>query len=118
MAGFTRKVLVRPDRNGYIYVIDRTTGQVLSATPYVYTTTTKGVDLKTGQLIHVDEKKPEIGQGIGEHLPDGSGVEGLAALVVFPTHRTGLYSARKHVHGRAGQRSRTTLPEHLILERR
>ena len=30
----TRKVLVRPERNGYVYVIDRATGEVLSADPY------------------------------------------------------------------------------------
>ena len=29
--GQPRKVLVHPDRNGYLYVIDRTTGEVLSA---------------------------------------------------------------------------------------
>ena len=32
--GAMRKVLVHPDRNGYIYVIDRQTGQVLSADPF------------------------------------------------------------------------------------
>ena len=32
----TRKVLMHPDRNGYIYVIDRATGEVLSATPFGY----------------------------------------------------------------------------------
>ena len=35
-AAQTRKVLVHPDRNGYLYVIDRATGQVLSATPFVH----------------------------------------------------------------------------------
>jgi PQQ-dependent dehydrogenase (methanol/ethanol family) len=60
--GSTRKVLLRPDRNGFIYVIDRTTGQVLSASPYVYSTTTKGVDLKTGELQLVSDKKPEVGK--------------------------------------------------------
>ena len=41
---------VHPDRNGYIYVIDRKTGEVLSATPFVRNTANKGVDLKTGRL--------------------------------------------------------------------
>jgi lanthanide-dependent methanol dehydrogenase len=50
MDGQRRKVLVRPERNGYLYVLDRTTGQVLSATPFVHVTTSKGVDLKTGLL--------------------------------------------------------------------
>jgi PQQ-dependent dehydrogenase (methanol/ethanol family) len=51
--GQTRKVLVRPERNGYLYVLDRATGEVLSATPYVHVTTSQGVDLKTGRLIPV-----------------------------------------------------------------
>ncbi|HEX6772161.1 MAG TPA: PQQ-dependent dehydrogenase, methanol/ethanol family [Acidobacteriaceae bacterium] len=60
--GTTRKVLVRPDRNGYMYVIDRTNGQVLSATPYVYMTATTDVDLKTGQLQRVAAKEVKTGQ--------------------------------------------------------
>ena len=31
--GAERKVLVRPERNGHMYVLDRTTGEVLSAEP-------------------------------------------------------------------------------------
>ena len=48
--GQPRKVLVRPERNGYLYVIDRTTGEVLSAEPFGAINSTKGVDLKTGRL--------------------------------------------------------------------
>jgi glucose dehydrogenase len=55
--GQTRRVLVRPERNGHIYVMDRTSGEVLSAEPYVHVTVTKGVDLKTGRPIKVEEKK-------------------------------------------------------------
>ncbi|HYC64757.1 MAG TPA: PQQ-binding-like beta-propeller repeat protein, partial [Reyranellaceae bacterium] len=51
-----RKVLVRPERNGYVYVLDRTTGQVLSATPFVHITSSKGVDLQTGRLVENKEK--------------------------------------------------------------
>ena len=85
--GSTRKVLVRPDRDGYMYLIDRTTGEVLSATPYIYTTTTKGVDLKSGQLIHVDEKKPQVGKETVGICPMAPGVKGLAAIVLFAAHR-------------------------------
>ncbi|WP_448204544.1 hypothetical protein [Azospirillum sp. sgz302134] len=31
--GQTRKALIRPERNGYLYVIDRTSGEVLAAAP-------------------------------------------------------------------------------------
>jgi PQQ-dependent dehydrogenase (methanol/ethanol family) len=86
--GSTRKVLVRPDRNGYIYVIDRLTGQVLSATPYVYTTTTKGVDLETGRLIHVEEKKPEVGKETVNICPMAPGSKDWQPSSFSP--RTGL----------------------------
>jgi glucose dehydrogenase len=35
--GQTRKVLIHPGRNGYMYVIDRTNGEVLSADAYDFT---------------------------------------------------------------------------------
>ena len=34
--GKPRKVLLHPDRNGYLYVVDRETGEVVSAEPYGY----------------------------------------------------------------------------------
>ena len=39
--GQTRKVLVHPDRNGYVYVIDRTNGEVLSASVFAPITTSR-----------------------------------------------------------------------------
>jgi PQQ-dependent dehydrogenase (methanol/ethanol family) len=49
--GRPRKVLVRPERNGFLYVMDRTTGEVLSADPYGPVTWASGIDLKTGRPI-------------------------------------------------------------------
>src|SRR3954465_3764660 len=43
--GATRKVLLRPERNGYVYVFDRATGQVLSAEPFGFVNSSTGVDL-------------------------------------------------------------------------
>jgi PQQ-dependent dehydrogenase (methanol/ethanol family) len=59
--GQARRVLLRPERNGYLYVVDRTNGQVLSADPYVHISSSTGVDLQTGRLIPVSEKEPEVG---------------------------------------------------------
>jgi PQQ-dependent dehydrogenase (methanol/ethanol family) len=73
--GQMRKVLVRPERDGYIYVLDRTTGEVLSADPYGYITTTKGVDLKTGRPIEVPEKAPQTGKVVREICPAAPGAK-------------------------------------------
>ena len=37
-----RKVLAHPDRNGRMYIIDRATGEVISAEPFAYQNTTDG----------------------------------------------------------------------------
>jgi PQQ-dependent dehydrogenase (methanol/ethanol family) len=47
--GKTRKVLVHFDKNGFAYTLDRATGELLSAEPYVPVNWARGVDLKTGR---------------------------------------------------------------------
>ncbi len=86
--GQTRKVLVRPERNGYFYVIDRTNGQVLSANPFAYITSSKGVDLGTGKLIENEEKKPEVGKVVREICPAAPGAKDWQPSAFSP--RTGL----------------------------
>jgi PQQ-dependent dehydrogenase (methanol/ethanol family) len=57
-----RPVLLRPARDGFFYVHDRRTGQVLSATPYGYVNAYKGVDLRTGIIVPNHEKDPKYGR--------------------------------------------------------
>ncbi len=86
--GVRRKVLVRPERNGYLYVLDRATGEVLSADPYGFINTSKGVDLKTGRLIMVAEKEPRVGKVIREICPAAPGTKDWQPSSYSP--RTGL----------------------------
>jgi len=88
LKGQTRSVLVRPERNGYIYVLDRATGEVLSATPFVHITTSKNVDLKSGRLIYNDEKQPQLGKVIREVCPASPGAKDWQPSSYSP--RTGL----------------------------
>lgn len=68
-----RKVLLHADRNGHFYVLDRQTGEVLSATAFVRVNSTKGVDLKTGRLQFNPEKKPEMGKVVRDIAPAAPG---------------------------------------------
>ena len=86
--GQTRKVLVRPERNGYMYVLDRQTGEVLSANPYGHLTTTKGVDLKTGLLQYVGEKHPQLGTVVRDLCPASPGAKDWQPSAFSP--KTGL----------------------------
>ncbi|HYE15504.1 MAG TPA: methanol/ethanol family PQQ-dependent dehydrogenase [Pyrinomonadaceae bacterium] len=86
--GQPRKVLVRPERNGYVYVMDRATGEILSANPFVHITATRGVDLKTGHLIHVEEKTPTMGKVVRDICPAAPGAKDWSPSAFSP--RTGL----------------------------
>jgi quinohemoprotein ethanol dehydrogenase len=53
--GKPRKVLMQAPKNGFFYVIDRATGELLSAKGIVPQSWTKGMDMKTGRPIVDDE---------------------------------------------------------------
>jgi lanthanide-dependent methanol dehydrogenase len=86
--GQTRKVIVHPERNGYMYVMDRSTGQVLSAKPFGYVNTSTGVDLNTGLLQYVPEKKPGFGSVTRNICPPAPGTKDWQPAAFSP--RTGL----------------------------
>jgi PQQ-dependent dehydrogenase (methanol/ethanol family) len=86
--GRPRKVLVHPERNGYMYVLDRETGEVLSATPFVHITSSTGVDLKTGRLIPVKEKETGTGRVVRDICPAAPGAKDWQPASFSP--QTGL----------------------------
>ena len=47
--GRERKVLVHPDRNGFVYTLDRETGEVLTAGKFVFTNWADSINRKTGR---------------------------------------------------------------------
>ncbi len=64
VAGAPRKVLMQAPKNGFFYVLDRVTGELLSAKPYVQISWATGVDPKTGRPIETPgaryEKAPSL----------------------------------------------------------
>jgi lanthanide-dependent methanol dehydrogenase len=96
MNGATRQVLVRPERNGYMYVMDRATGEVLSATPFVHITSSTGVDLKTGRMIPVKEKEPREGIVVRDICPAAPGAKDWNPSSFSPRTRL-LYLAHNNL---------------------
>jgi alcohol dehydrogenase (cytochrome c) len=79
--GQTRKVLLRAERNGLFYVLDRATGEVLSAEPYVFTNVVNGIDRRTGRPLEDMSKKPGFGhtaRNICPAVPGGKDWEPMA----------------------------------------
>jgi lanthanide-dependent methanol dehydrogenase len=87
--GQMRRTLVRPERNGYVYVLDRVTGEVLSANKFFDAlNSSKGVDLKTGRLMFNPEKEPRMGTVIRDICPTAPGAKDWNPSAFSP--RTGL----------------------------
>jgi len=55
LEGKTRKVLMQAPKNGFFYVLDRVTGELLSADKYIPITWATHVDLKTGRPVETPE---------------------------------------------------------------
>ncbi len=88
IGGRQRRVIVHADRNGYLYVLDRLTGQVLSADPFVPITTSTGVDLQTGALRWNPAKDPRGGETVRNICPASPGGKDWQPTAWSP--RTGL----------------------------
>jgi lanthanide-dependent methanol dehydrogenase len=71
--GTPRKVLLHPDRNGHLYVVDRKSGEIVSAKPYGYVNSTLGIDLKTGRPIMNPDKLTKVGTVVHDICPTASG---------------------------------------------
>src|SRR5207237_9766439 len=75
IGGATRKVLLHADRNGHLYVIDRASGEVLSADAFAHVTSTLGVDVAGGALRYNPDKAPRSGRIIRDICPASPGAK-------------------------------------------
>jgi PQQ-dependent dehydrogenase (methanol/ethanol family) len=120
--GRQRKVIMQAPKNGFFYVIDRATGEFISARPFTPVTWASGVDPKTGRPIET----PEASYGT-ENVRISPGSDGAhswhamswhpgAGLVYIPGQETSGMFARdpdfQHQMGRmnTGRPRRTPAP--------
>jgi PQQ-dependent dehydrogenase (methanol/ethanol family) len=86
--GKPRKVLLHPDRNGHLYMVDRENGEILSAKPYGYVNSILGVDLKTGRPMMNPEKVTKLDTVVHDICPTASGLKDWNPSAFSP--QTGL----------------------------
>lgn len=89
--GRRRNVLVHFDKNGFAYTIDRATGEVLLAEPYVNVTWASEIDLATGRPVVDPTKLTGKSQGMVENIcPSLEGGTSPASPASY-SPRTGLF---------------------------
>lgn len=93
--GRKRKVLMHAPKNGFFYVLDRESGQLLSAQPYVPVTWASHVDLKsgrpveTGQADYFDEPRLVFPGPAGGHNWQPMAFNPKSGLVYIPAIEMG-----------------------------
>ena len=73
--GKPRKVMVHVGRDGYMWMIDRATGEALSVEPYDFLNAYKGFDYKRGRLILNEEKEPTPNKTVHYICPTAPGAK-------------------------------------------
>ncbi|HEY7518634.1 MAG TPA: PQQ-dependent dehydrogenase, methanol/ethanol family [Methylomirabilota bacterium] len=86
--GTMTPVALKADRNGFFYVINRQTGKLISAKPFVPINWATGVDLKSGRPIEVPEKRPRFKVRAKEICPNLLGGKNWQPMSFSP--QTGL----------------------------
>jgi PQQ-dependent dehydrogenase (methanol/ethanol family) len=89
IGGQTRKVLVNFDRNGFAYVLDRKTGELLKADAFVNVNWATGIDLKTGRPIENPEKRTSSTKNTKDICPSAMGGKNQQPVSFSP--KTGLF---------------------------
>ncbi|MDP2390649.1 MAG: PQQ-dependent dehydrogenase, methanol/ethanol family, partial [Acidobacteriota bacterium] len=97
MGGRLRKVLMQAPKNGFFYVLDRATGELLAADPYVTVNWASHVDMKTGRPVEMPgadykEKGTYIRPGpLGGHNWQAMSFSPKTGLVYIPAQDNGRY---------------------------
>ena len=87
--GQMRKVLVNFDRNGFAYVLDRKTGELLRGDAFVPVNWAKGIDLKTGRPIEDPEKRTSATRNTKDICPSAMGGKNQQPVSFSP--KTGYF---------------------------
>jgi quinohemoprotein ethanol dehydrogenase len=116
--GRPRKVIMQANKNAFFYVIDRITGQFISAQPFSKVTWARGIDQKTGRPI----VNPEAYYGTEpiSISPGGGGAHNwtpmsfnpMAGLVYIPTstNNSFVYAAEATFSPQPGRTTGTVRP--------
>lgn len=95
--GETRQVLMQAPKNGFFYVLDRKTGELISAENYAPMTWAKGVDMKTGRPNIVPEARYDRFDGVWGGMPGALGAHSWHPMSFNP--KTGLVYITTQIMG-------------------
>jgi quinohemoprotein ethanol dehydrogenase len=127
IGGRLRKVIMQAPKNGFFYVLDRATGELLSADKYVEVNWASHVDMKTGRPVEIPgadykDKGTYIRPGpLGGHNWQAMSFSPKTGLVYLPAQDNGRYFEQQGSWDAAGFKAmngdpaKGSLPYNLAL---
>jgi quinohemoprotein ethanol dehydrogenase len=95
--GRARKVLMQAPKNGIFYVLDRTSGELISAKSYTFVNWASGVDLKTGRPVETTvarylgaDPAPIVPGPVGAHSWQPMSYSPVTHLAYIPVNDAGF----------------------------
>ncbi len=106
--GQTVPAMMKADRNGFFFVVNRETGKVLSAEKYVPTTWAEKWDIATGRAVEDPGQAPGPGHPAKGICPNLIGGKNWQPMSYNPGDRPRLHPDQQCLHGLVGQRRHAT----------
>lgn len=88
IGGKTVPVLLKADRNGFFYVLNRTNGELISAKPFVFVNWATQIDMKTGKPVENPDYRPRLDKWAKNICPNLFGGKNWPPMSYNP--KTGL----------------------------
>jgi quinohemoprotein ethanol dehydrogenase len=119
IGGADRRVLMQANKNGFFYVLDRASGELLSAKPFTYINWASGVDMKTGRPVTTPQSDwYDLAQ---EYLPCMVGRSHLESHVLERADASRVHPGHRHAErlgGPRAERRRAEVPRRFLHDQR
>jgi quinohemoprotein ethanol dehydrogenase len=132
LEGITRKVLMQAPKNGFFYVIDRVSGELLLANNYMPVTWASHIDMETGRPVEHPQARAGDGKfvvipaSVGAHTwhpmsySQDTGYVYIPAMANAAIYKDDHYTARRQVIANLNydMQALFSLPDELSVEQR
>ncbi len=112
--GRERKTLVHFDRNGFVYVLDRTDGTLLEAHKYVSVNWAEKIDMKTDRPVKVSEHSPLMVNQMAQACPSAMGGKDQQPASVDPSNPQIFYVPTNNWCMQDTPQTRTSLQQGVV----
>lgn len=122
LGGKSRRVILHAPKNGFFYVIDRDTGKLVSAEPFVKVNWASRIDIATGRPVENPDARFPAGSvllypgALGAHSWQSMSFSARTGLVYIPSTNLPFFYDRRGIDERAWRPSRNLVLQNGLAD--